>query len=60
MQYVLLMALPLIISVIGGGYITDESSSKRTLGFACVVVATILVVALIAWQMIDPTYYILG
>lgn len=59
MQYVLLMFLPVAISAIGGGWITDDSSSKRILGFILVGIATVGIIALIVWQIVDPGYYIL-
>ncbi|MDR0501167.1 MAG: hypothetical protein LBG97_08030 [Coriobacteriales bacterium] len=60
MQYVLLMFLPLCIAAVGGGFITDEEQGKRNAGFALVAIATVAVIGLIAWSMIDPTYYIVG
>lgn len=60
MQYVLLMCLPMVISAVGGGLITDESSSKKMLGFILVIIACVGIVALIAWQIVDPNYYVLA
>lgn len=58
MLYVFLMFLPIVIGAIGGGYITDEVPSKRNLGFALVALATLGVILQIAWQIVDPTYYL--
>lgn len=59
MQYVLLMILPMAVSALGGGMITDESANKRVLGFVLVGIACIGIIALIVWQIIDPNYYVL-
>jgi uncharacterized membrane protein YoaK (UPF0700 family) len=58
MPYVILLFLPIVVGAIGGGFITDEEASKRTIGFVLVVIATVLVIAQIAWQIVDPTYYL--
>ncbi|MDR2673254.1 MAG: hypothetical protein LBC35_08315 [Coriobacteriales bacterium] len=58
MLYVILMFLPIVVGAIGGGYITDETASKRTLGFVLVAIATAGVILQIAWQIVDPTYYL--
>jgi hypothetical protein len=58
MLYVVLMFLPIVVAAIGGGYITDEAPNKRALGFTLVAIATLGVILQIAWQIIDPTYYL--
>ncbi|MDR3315938.1 MAG: hypothetical protein LBS98_05635 [Coriobacteriales bacterium] len=58
MLYVILLFIPIVVAAIGGGYITDEVKSKRTLGFALVALATLGVILQIAWQIADPTYYL--
>lgn len=60
MQYVLLMFMPMLISAIGGGLITDENAGKKTVGFVLVIIASLGIVSLIIWQIIDPTYYVLA
>ncbi|MDR2196922.1 MAG: hypothetical protein LBO07_03040 [Coriobacteriales bacterium] len=54
----ILLFVPLVISVVGGALITDENAGKRTAGFVIVVIATLGVIAQIAWQIVDPTYYL--
>lgn len=58
MLYVILLFCPIVVGAIGGGYITDEEASKRNIGFALVALATLGVILQIAWQIVDPTYYL--
>jgi putative effector of murein hydrolase LrgA (UPF0299 family) len=53
-----LLFVPLVVSVIGGALITDDSDGKRKAGFVIVVIATLGVIAQIAWQIVNPTYYL--
>jgi len=58
MFYVFLLFLPIVVSAIGGGYITDTNKTKRTVGFVLVAIATLGVIIQIVAQIINPTYYL--
>ena len=58
MLYIILLFCPIVVAAIGGGYITDDDKGKRTLGFVLVGIATLGVILQIAWQIVDPTYYL--
>jgi uncharacterized membrane protein len=59
MHYIVLMFVPLAASFIGGGFIIDENKSRRVLGFALVIAAAALMIAMIIWQILDPAYFVL-
>ena len=58
MPFIILLFCPLIVSAIGGGFITDDNKGKRTLGFVLVAIAAIGVIIQIAVQIVNPVYYL--
>ena len=58
MLFIILLSLPMIVGAAGGGLIIDDSSGKRKLGWTLIGIALLGVFLQIAWQMVDPRYYL--
>lgn len=57
MQFLLVMILPAICCICGGGLVTDEVQSRRTIGFVLVAIGVLLIATLIVVQIMNPQYY---